>query len=109
MAHVPEVRIHEADPIRDLVHAELAEQDRTRLAQLADDGRVLARDPVLENAGSGRGTGALSREEVLHRNRDSMQRAAIPATGDLALGLRGLGSRELRRDRAKGVEGRLAR
>jgi hypothetical protein len=38
-----------------------------------------------------------------------MQRAAIPAAGDLALGLRGLGSRELRRDRDKGVEVRLDR
>jgi len=44
------MRIHGADAVRELVHAELAEKYRPGLAELAHHGRVVLGDPVLEDA-----------------------------------------------------------
>src|SRR5437867_5784854 len=101
---VTEVWVHRADAVREFVHAELPEEYGTRLTQLAHHGRVRRGNPVLEDSRAGRRPHATRGEEVLHGHRNPVQRAAVTATGELALGFVCLLACEVRGHGDKGVQ-----
>jgi len=88
------------------VHVQLADEDRACVAQLSHDGRIRLRDPVAEDARARGRAYPRGGKEVLHRDRDAVERAAVAPGGDLALGLARLLARELGRDRDERVQPR---
>ena len=68
---------------RELVHVGLAEDRQAGLAQLGHDGRVVGRDPALEDLAAARRRQALRRHDVLDRDRHAgeRRRAAPPPRG----------------------------
>ena len=80
-------------PERELVQVGLADDDRAGLAQPPHDrrvGRRRSRAGTSEPAVVGVPRDV---DEILHRDRNAVQRAAIPAGGNLAVGLGGVGER----------------
>src|SRR5438094_7879439 len=68
IANVAEVRVDRADPVGELVKAELAEEHRARFTKPTHDGRVLVGDPVREDPRACRRAGPLRREQVFDRD-----------------------------------------
>src|SRR5689334_22401070 len=75
---------------------QLAQQNCAGLPQAGDDGGIPTRAIILVDGHAGCRCNALGMAEILHRNWDTMQRAAKTATGDLAVGLLRLRQRQLR-------------
>src|SRR5256885_17026530 len=69
-----------------LVHVELAEQDRPGRAETAHDLGILRRYSILEQGARGGGTHAGCIQQILHRDRNAVQRTLPAAAGNLRLG-----------------------
>ena len=74
---------------RELVHVELAEHPRARLAQVGGDGALVGRLETLEDAAAGGRIDALRREQVLDAERDAGERREVAAATRL---VRSIGS-----------------
>jgi hypothetical protein len=61
----------------ELIHVRLAEQHGTGRGEAANDGAILDRDEVVEDARPGRGARALGDEDVFERHGDAEQRARL--------------------------------
>ena len=93
--------------MREFVGRELAEEHSAGLVKLYDGGRVFGRNQVLADfrvAGRANAGGCIN---VLQPERYAVQRAAIVAGHDLALGRFRLLARLLRREQKKGIELRV--
>src|SRR6478672_5614984 len=65
---------------------ELSQQDGAGLIQAGDDRCVVTRHPVLQKARVGGRTNAVRGKEVLHRDRDPVQRTQVIATLESGIG-----------------------
>ena len=72
---------------RELVQVGLAQEDRTGLAKMRDRRAVARGDMPVADARRRRRRDAAHVEQVLDRDRDAVQRAAIAAGGDLTVGV----------------------
>ena len=95
--------------MREFMGRELAQQHRAGLVKLGDGGRVFGRDEVLADFRVAGGADAGGRIDVLQPERYAVQRAAIVAGHDLALGRSRLLAGLFRRRQQKGVELRVER
>src|SRR5438309_10030601 len=99
IAYVAEMRIHRADAVRELVHPELPNEHCSGVLELAHRSCVLGRDPLAKDLRSRSCADASRREEILHRDRYSVERTKVVARADLGLGATGLLPREVGRYR----------
>ena len=104
VVHRAEVGVTARDPVGPLVQVVLPEQDRAGLVEALGHGCVFAGDEGALELRAGGGAHAAGPEDVLEADRNSVQRAAVPPAGDLALRPLRLLHRQLRRDRDEGVQ-----
>ena len=93
----------------ELVRGELAEEDATRVIQPRDGGRVVAGNGIGADAGLAGGADAGGGEDVLQRERNAVQRAAVAAGRDLRLGRLRLADGVVGGDQEVGVQLRIER
>jgi hypothetical protein len=74
------------------VQVGLADDHRAGLAQARDDRRIALR-MARRDCRAGRRRRARDIDQILHRDRNAMQRATIPAAGDFLFGAPRLGER----------------
>jgi hypothetical protein len=86
------------------MHPELAEEHRAGFAKLAHDRRVLVGDPVGEDLRSRRRADPFCREQVLHRDGNAVQRAAVAPGRDLVSCFASLRARKVGGHRHERVE-----
>jgi hypothetical protein len=89
---------------RELVHVELAEQNRAGVSQSAYDRGVLFGNPAREYSRPARRPDAGRLEEILDRDRDPVQRASMLPASDLVIGAGGFLSRTIGEHRDEAVE-----
>ena len=82
----------------------LAEQDRARGVEPRGNGRVLGRHAVGEDTRTAGRSDPLRVDEILERDGDAVERATVPAGGDLPFGFTRLSPRHLRRHGDKRVQ-----
>jgi hypothetical protein len=98
------VRVLVRDAERPLVEVELPEEHGTRRSQLPDDGAVLLGHAVAEDARTARRSKAGGVVQILERDGDPVQRAAIDAVREVVVGAFRLGERGLGRERDEGAQ-----
>ena len=103
VAHTAIVGGHVGRAHGELVEVGLAQADRTRLPELAADGRFVGRDEAVQDVRAGGGQHALGAEQVLDRQRHALEQAAL-AGGQPRVGRVGHGQRTLGRLGDEGVE-----
>ena len=86
----------------------LADDDGARLSQHGHGRGVAIGDVRLTHARRGRGDRSAHIEQVLQRNRNAVQRAAVPSCGDLTIRIVGLLACVIVEHRNEGVERRVA-
>ena len=86
----------------------LADDDGARLSQHGHGSGVAIGDVRLTYARSGGGDRSAHIEQVLQRNRNAVQRAAVPSRGDLTIRIAGLLASVIVEHRNECVERRVA-
>jgi hypothetical protein len=74
---------------------ELAQKDGSGLTQSRNDRRIVRGTIILVNGHTRRGRNALGMKDVLHRDRNAMERATNYVAGDLTVSLRRLSQRHI--------------
>ena len=103
----PRVARRAAEPhaaLRQRAHRQLGAQHRAGVAQPLDDGRVHLRHPPFVGCGPPRRPDPFGVEQILHAERDAMQRSAVAAGLDLLVSGGGLRARQVLRQRDDAVE-----
>src|SRR5258706_504186 len=92
---------------RELVHVELAEQDRPRRVEPRDHRRVVRRDEAVEDLRTRGGTDAARAEQVLEGDRDTVERSPRIARLEAGIGLGRAAERVLPGDGEEGPQLRI--
>src|SRR5260370_6683724 len=107
------VRVIGGYAVREVVKIGLAEKDRARFPELGPNLRIVLRNEVLQDFGTGGGANALGVDVVFQRDGNAMKRAAVAMTfaaaggEELGFGFFGLGQSDFRGDGDVGVEFRI--
>ena len=94
---------------RELVQVGLADEHRAGLPQMGDGRRVALGDVALAHARRRGGRRAADVEQILDRDRHAVQRSAVVAGGELAVGVARLLPRLVGHDQDEGVQPRVVR